>query len=120
MELPTLEKTYYNTEESNFWIKLLLNVSKTFDPKNNYNFLKQVEIICDMLMMGPFTTEAEIIFNEAIANINVGIKILLEDDTTRTLFVRNLKKEYFKIYKNVNIQLPAFIKNYLNLYPDSE
>jgi hypothetical protein len=120
MELPTLEKTYYNTDESNFWTKLFLNVSKSFDPKNNHNFLKQIERICDMLMMGPFSSEAEIIFNEAIANVNVGIKVLLEDDTTRTLFIRTLKKEYFQIYKNVNIQLPSFIKKYFNLYPDIE
>jgi hypothetical protein len=121
MELPSFEKTYYNPEESNFWTKMFMKTCyKSFDYINDGYFINQVERICDMLMIGPFATESEIIFNESIANVNIGLKVFLEDTNMRTKFIRNLKKEYFKIYKNTNIQLPYFIKTYLSLYPDIE
>ena len=118
MALPTFEKTYYNLIETNFWTKVFPNVcSKIVNIEvGGIDIINNVERVVDMLTIGPYSDDTRIIFEQSMTNIIIWIKIILQDTDTRSIFIEKLKKEYCKIYKNINVKIPDFIIDYINTY----
>jgi hypothetical protein len=118
MAMPTFEKTYYNLIESNFWTRVFPNVCYKFRDieLGGIDIINFVERVADMLIIGPYSADTLIIFEQSMANIIIWLKIILQDTDTRSVFIEKLKKEYCKVYKNINVKIPNFIIDYINTY----
>jgi hypothetical protein len=118
MAMPTFEKTYYNLIESNFWTKVFPNVCHKFRDieLGGIDIINSVERVADMLIIGPYSADTRIIFEQSMTNIIIWLKIILQDTDTRSVFIEKLKKEYCKVYKNINVKIPDFIIDYINTY----
>jgi hypothetical protein len=118
MAMPTFEKTYYNLIESNFWTKVFPNVCHKFSDIEfgGIDIINCVERVADVLIIGPYSDDTHIIFEQSMANIIIWLKIILQDTDTRSVFIEKLKKEYCKVYKNINVKIPNFIIDYINTY----
>jgi hypothetical protein len=75
-----------------------------------------VERVSDMLTIGPYSADTRIIFEQSMSNIIIWLKIILQDTDARSVFIEKLKKEYCKVYKNINVKIPNFIIDYINTY----
>jgi hypothetical protein len=121
MEVPTLEETYYNLAETNFWTKLFPTVcykiiNTKYDLEQNIEFINNIESLGDILMIGPYSVNSYSMFDYTMSYIITWIKIFVQDKKSRRIFVKNLQNEYLKIRTTINVRIPVFIINHINSY----
>ena len=121
MEVPTLEETYYNLAESNFWTKLFPTVcykiiNTEYDLEKNIEFINNLESLGDILMIGPYSVNSYSMFDYTMSYIITWINIFLQDTESRRIFVKNLRNEYLKIRTTINVRIPVFIIHRINSY----